>query len=442
MERLVPASLFGRVLVTLIVSFSLFGFVTFAVIVSYALNPVAQRSASDLASIMELSARTLRQLAPELRAEYRSRLRREYQIQLVEERPHANLHHFFFPYLKQVQLALEERLERSVEIVSSVNGGERWFWVALDMAEAPIWVGFPRSRVETRPLEGISVILIVGVLLIVGSALILAGRVTQPLNRLSKAAEQVASGHSPNALSESGPRELANLARQFNTMNRRIRELLANRTLMLAGISHDLRTPLTRLRLVVEMLPHGTSPKLVSRMERDIEEMTALITQAVDFGKSMMVGHRKEVDLSALVDDLVAGRARVTWRSEGPFLYRVDALVLRRILGNLLENALRYSQQNVEISLDKRFSPPIFRVADRGPGIPTAEREAVFRPYYRLEGSRNRRTGGAGLGLAVAYQLALANQMELRLDERPGGGTLASVHLPVEGVEERSEDPA
>jgi two-component system osmolarity sensor histidine kinase EnvZ len=428
--HLIPASLFGRALLTLVFTFGLFGLITFWVIVSYALVPVAQRSASDLASIMVLSARTLRQLPAEMRDDYRSRLAREYQIRLAEERPLTDVNHFFFPYLGQVKRALEERLGGEVEIVTSVAESERWFWVALDSSGETVWAGFPRSRVETRPIEGLSVIIGVAVLMIVGSAVILAGRVTQPLNHLSKAAEQVALGYSPAVLSESGPKELANLARQFNATSRRIRELIANRTLLLAGISHDLRTPLTRLRLAVEMLPRGTAPALVARMERDIEEMNALITQAIDFGKSLETGNREEVDLAALIDDLATGRPRVIRQRGRSCRYRVDVLALRRILSNLLENALRYSQDLVEIHLDCKTATPVIFVLDRGPGIPEAEREAVFRPYYRLETSRSRLTGGTGLGLAVAYQLAMSNQMELHLGARRGGGTVASVRLP------------
>jgi two-component system, OmpR family, osmolarity sensor histidine kinase EnvZ len=430
LSRLLPASLFGRALLTLVFTFGVFGLVTFWVIVSYALTPVAQRSASDLASIMVLSARTLRQIPAETRGDYRTRLAREYQIRLAEERPITDATNFFFPYLRQVELSLEERLGRPVEIVTSVANGDRWFWAALDVGGEMVWAGFPRSRVETRPIEGLSVIIGVALLLIFGSALVLAGRITQPLNRLSKAAEQVALGYSPNALPETGPNELANLARQFNVTSRRIRELIANRTLLLAGISHDLRTPLTRLRLAVEMLPKGTAPALTARMERDIEEMNALITQAIDFGKSLGAGKREDVDLAAMIDDLVAGRPRVIWQRGLSCRYRVDVLALRRIVGNLLENALRYSQDLVEIHLDCKAATPVLYVLDRGPGIPESEREAVFRPYYRLEASRSRLTGGTGLGLAVAYQLALSNRMELHLRSRPGGGTVASVRLP------------
>lgn len=428
--RLLPSSLFGRVLLTLVGTFGLFAIATVLVTVYLGLVPVAQRSASDLAGIMVLSGRTLVQLPPELREEYRMRLANEYDLQLAEERPEADPGGYYFPYIRRLQGALEERLGRPVEIISSRTNGDRWFWVALDGGDRTVWSGFPRRRVGTRPLEGLILISGLALLLTLASATVLARRVTGPLQRLSLAAREVAQGLSPNPLPETGPAELANLARQFNETSRQVRELLANRTLLLAGLSHDLRTPLTRLRLAIEMLPAQIAPELVSRMTRDIDEMNALISQTVEFGKTLGAGEPRVVDLGDLITDLLANHPRVLWNPHPICPYPVDAMALRRILGNLIENALRYSQDQVEIHLDCRLPKPVIFVLDRGPGIPEAEREAVFRPYYRLEHSRNRQTGGSGLGLAVARQLAIANQIELHLGRRRGGGTVVSVRLP------------
>ena len=442
LARLLPASLFGRVLLTLVGTFGLFAIATVLVTVSLGLVPVAQRSASDLAGIMVLSGRTLVQLPPELREDYRNRLASDYDLRLAEERPEADPGGYFFPYIHRLQTALEERLGQPVEIITSRANGERWFWVALEEGDQTIWSGFPRRRLGTRPLEGLVLISGLALLLTLASAAILARHVTRPLQRLSTAAFEVAQGLSPNPLPETGPAELANLARQFNETSRQVRELLANRTLLLAGISHDLRTPLTRLRLAIEMLPAGTAPELVSRMARDIDEMNGLISQTVDFGKTLGAGERRVVDLGDLISDLVAGQPRVIWQPHPICPYPVDTLALRRIIGNLLENALRYSQDEVEVHLDCRLPKPVIFVLDRGPGIPEAEREAVFRPYYRLEHSRNRQTGGSGLGLAVARQLAIANQIELHLGRRRGGGTIVSVRLPsAQKLGERPEAP-
>lgn len=260
--------------------------------------------------------------------------------------------------------------------------------------------------------------------LILGTTAILAGRLAAPLRRLSEAAEQVALGFSPKALPETDPVELA------------------NRTMLLAGISHDLRAPLTRLRLAVAMLPDGVASELTLRMERDIDEMNALITQAIEFDRSLGAGRREDIDLGALIDDLVAGRARLLWQ-RGPRCHcRVDVIALRRILGNLLENALSYSQGPVEVRLDCDSPQLTIQVLDRGPGIPETVREAVVRPYFRLEVPHNRQGGGSGLGLAVAHQLALANQIELQLGARRGGGTIASIGLPTAATREPDCGPA
>jgi two-component system osmolarity sensor histidine kinase EnvZ len=424
-------SLFGRAVITLVFTFGLFALATFYSIVHYALQPVADRSAADLAAMMVLSSRTLVQLPPPMRSEFKAKLQGEYGLHLLDDNsaPPA-LEHYFYPYTERLEQALRTRTGKLVQVQSNLVDGRRWFWAALDTGPRVVWVGFPRDRVQTRPLEAVMMIMAVAVLLVVLTAAVLARRVTAPLTRLSLAAEQLAKGSYPNPLPEQGPRELASLARQFNTMNRQLRELLANRTLMLAGISHDLRTPLTRLRLGLEMLPRKTDQALVERMARDIDDMNGLITQSVELGKTLGAEERSRVDLTALLADLGGGQSRVRVQARGPCVHQVQPLALRRIVGNLVDNALRYSQGQVTLRLDCNEQPPVIFVLDRGPGIPETEREAVFRPFYRLEHSRNRRTGGSGLGLAVARQLAIANDMEIQLWDRPGGGTIVGVRLP------------
>lgn len=225
--------------------------------------------------------------------------------------------------------------------------------------------------------------------------------------------------------------ELASLARQFNSMARQVQELLDNRTILLAGISHDLRTPITRLHLGLAMLPRDADSSLLERMEKDLEQMNELIEQALELGRNLGHGEISEVDVSALICELAESQPRIRAQPTPPYRQRLNATALRRILANLLENALRYSGAHpVDIQLDTASQPAKVLVVDRGPGIPDEDKEAVFRPFYRLEQSRNRETGGSGLGLAVARQLAEANGFSIRLADRAGGGTAAAVSLP------------
>jgi two-component system, OmpR family, osmolarity sensor histidine kinase EnvZ len=432
MQRPWSLSLFGRALITLVFTFGFFALITFYSIVHYALYPIAQRSAADLAAMMVLSSRTLVQLPSAMHNEFKAKLDSEYGLRLLDDdTAPLGLEHYFYPYVERLEQALSERMGESVEVLSNLAGERRWFWVNLDAGVRRVWIGFPRDRIHTRPLEAVLMIVGMAALLVVLTAALLARRVTGPLTRLTLAAEELAKGSYPNPLPEEGPRELASLARQFNAMNRQVRELLANRTLLLAGISHDLRTPLTRLRLGLEMLPAKTDQTLIERMARDIDEMNGLITESVELGRTLGSEERSPVELTALLADLASGQPRVAVDAGMPCIHRVQPLALRRIVGNLIDNALRYSQAApVILRLDCREQPPVIFVLDRGPGIPEAEREAVFRPFYRMESSRNRRTGGSGLGLAVARQLAVANEMEIQLWERPGGGTIAVVRLP------------
>jgi two-component system osmolarity sensor histidine kinase EnvZ len=348
---------------------------------------------------------------------------------------------YFLPYVYRVEQALQRRLGFHVELRTRMEDGQRWFYADLNIGGRDLRIGFPRNRIASRPLTGAVLVFSFSLLLVLVTAGILARRITSPLTQLSQAAEQLAQGRSPRPLPETGPRELANLSRQFNHMAGQVHDLLVNRTTLLAGVSHDLRTPITRLRLALEMLPEPRDPSLVQRMERDLEQMNDLIEQALELGRNLGHGMTSEVDVATLLDDLAEGRPRVRWQPSGSCPRQLNASACRRIVGNLLENALRYSGEHpVELRLESGSEPPEVRVLDRGPGIPDRDKEAVFRPFFRLELSRSRETGGSGLGLAVARQLAETNGFDIRLEDRPGGGTTAIVTLPASGAQETSQD--
>ncbi len=427
-------SLFSRAMLTLIGTFGLFAFLAFLVVVEFALVPVADRATRDLSSLMLMAAETMTHLDPSAQVAFREAFVQDQGLRLLAPNQEPqDLTDYFFPYMERLRKVLDERIGTPVRTGSNLEQGDRWFWVQLSTQSGYIWVGFPRDRVQSRPLEGVILVVFLSIVLVVISAGILARRVTIPLERLSAAAEQVALGISPRPLAETGPRELANLARQFNEMSRQVRELLANRTLLLAGISHDLRTPLTRLRLALEMLPPNPDQMdLIQRMEGDLEEMNGLITQAGELGRSLGRGEPNWIDLDKLIGDLCQDNQRLKWQGGKACPQRLDPLALRRILGNLLENALRYSQDEVEVRLLCKPVPEI-QILDRGPGIPEHERAAVFRPFYRLEQSRNRATGGSGLGLAISQQLAKANGFALHLEPRAAGGVIARLRLGGEG---------
>jgi two-component system osmolarity sensor histidine kinase EnvZ len=280
-----------------------------------------------------------------------------------------------------------------------------------------------------------ALILLTGIALTLVAAVLLARLVVRPLQTVSHAVGEVGGGRMPPALPETGPREIAVLARAINRMSGQVRELLENRTVLLSGISHDLRTPLTRLRLALAMLEDGSDPELIAAMERDLEAMDELIGQFLELAQGLdpdsAPSRRETVDLQALLGSLVAdirrGGAEVRLETGACKVY-CDPMSLRRIVGNLLDNAVRYDNgRPIELLVDCHTDAPVIRVCDRGPGIPKGEREAVFRPFHRLEAARSRATGGTGLGLAIARQLADGQGWGLRLLPRERGGTVAQL---------------
>jgi two-component system, OmpR family, osmolarity sensor histidine kinase EnvZ len=270
------------------------------------------------------------------------------------------------------------------------------------------------------------------------TALFVVRRITVPLARAAQAASQVGAGELPEPLPETGPDELAELARRFNRMAAEVRELLDNRTTLLAGISHDLRTPMTRLQLSLELLRDDAGPvpddhaqsrdARIDRAVGDLADMNRLIAGYLELARTTQPEARVRFDLAGLLDD-VAADAGLAWQGAAPCEIVAGPLAVRQIVTNLIQNAQRYGGAPVELALE--CGAPLARVIirDAGAGIPEDQLEKVFRPFYRLETSRSQATGGTGLGLAIVRQLAETNGWKVVLQNRPLGGLEAVLEI-------------
>ncbi|RFU48511.1 ATP-binding protein [Paraburkholderia sp. DHOC27] len=255
---------------------------------------------------------------------------------------------------------------------------------------------------------------------------------TRPLSQLARAADTLGPDLKAERLPEDGPDEVARAARAFNAMQDRIRMYMTERLQILAAISHDLQTPITRMRLRVDVMDDSAQG---AKLQQDLQEMETMVKEGVTYARTMHGATEAplRIDPDALLESLVfdyvdAGKDVVLHgRIEAPLVTRPQAL--RRIVGNLVDNALKFGGA-AEISVTALEDKQVMvAVLDRGPGIPAESLEAVFEPFVRLEGSRNRGTGGTGLGLAIARQLALAMDATLSLHNRPGGGLEARLVL-------------
>jgi signal transduction histidine kinase len=261
-------------------------------------------------------------------------------------------------------------------------------------------------------------------------------KLTRPLAVFAGAATGLARNLDQPPLSEQGPAEIAAAARAFNRMQRDLRQTLEARAQTLAAVSHDLRLPITRLRLRIEKIADAAVREAI---EADLVEMDRMIGDTLEF---LRAGRGDEppvrLDVNALVEGLIEDMQAIGCRvelhgaAEAPLLARGQPL--RRCLGNLLDNACRYGGGAVDLTVRDESARIEFAVEDRGPGIPEAERERVFEPFVRLEASRAKHTGGTGLGLAIARAVARRHGGDVSLQQRPGGGLRAVLVLPREAA--------
>jgi signal transduction histidine kinase len=266
------------------------------------------------------------------------------------------------------------------------------------------------------------------VILLVAVFLVL--RETRPLTALAGNVDAFARTATPRDLPEKGAPELRSLIRATNQMQHQIAALLRNRALILAGMSHDLRTQVTKLRLRLELL--DASPAR-DRAVGDIETMQAMIEETLEFAAAASGPDGGRADVSAILDRMLADRSAAgnfSWAGHAPVIVGIGETALRRIIENLVQNAIAYGTR-ADVSLTVDAAMARIAVADRGPGIPPGERQAVFEPFYRLETSRSRAHGGTGLGLAIVRQIVDRHGGSVTIGDRDGGGAVLTVMLPL-----------
>ncbi|MFC3229636.1 ATP-binding protein [Marinibaculum pumilum] len=300
-------------------------------------------------------------------------------------------------------------------------------------------------RVRTQDKRVFSTTTYVVILWMVGTSLILMTiavlflrNQVRPLRRLASAAEAFGKGREDPPVHPAGSTEVRQAAAAFLDMQERIRRHLSQRTDMLAGVSHDLRTPLTRMKLQLALM--GDSED-IEALQRDVEEMERMVSGYLDFARGEEGERIEEVDLGRMLDDLArisAGRpgaghgtARSIAVSHDPdLLLPLRPGAMRRCLENLVQNALRHGNR-VAITARRDDTAIDINIDDDGPGIPEAQREAVFRPFFRLDRARNPDTGGVGLGLTIARDVVRSHGGEIHLETAPQGGLRVAIRLPV-----------
>lgn len=337
------------------------------------------------------------------------------------------------PFINMVADKIRERL--GVETIITVNHyGVQGLWVSFNIGQDDFWVVIPKLHVERRfPWEWLGWGALVLLLSLAGSYFI-AARINRPLHLLMNAANRLRNGEPPEKLPEGSFAELREVNDTFNKMADSLAELDAERTLILAGVSHDIRTPLARLRLSVEMLPDEGCGSLKNGMVQDIADMDNIIHQFLDFVKGVEGEPTQMIDINTLLQaihdrQLRAGRDLVVQLAP-TYVVPIRPLAMQRLLDNLVGNAYAYGRGQVRVASKITAENIIISVYDNGPGIPETHVEKLLRPFERLDTARSN-AGGSGLGLAIADRIAKLHHGKLELINRPEGGLEARLSLPI-----------
>jgi signal transduction histidine kinase len=318
-------------------------------------------------------------------------------------------------------------------MMMSGMGSWRSLQVAVELTDGQ-YLSFDTVLPSTGPPVSSQFVLALGLMaiIIVGVSAWAVRRVTAPLGLLAQAAERLGRDVGAEPLAEIGTAEMRRASHAFNEMQQRLARLLENRTRMLAAISHDLRTPLTLLRLRAESVENSGER---GKMLATIAEMDAMIAATLAFARDEVAAEpRRRTDVAALVasivDDMVDAGLPVAMEPTEPIVVECQPGALKRAVTNLLENALKYGERAL-VGVTAKTKALEIEINDDGPGIPEEELVRVFQPFYRVEGSRSRETGGTGLGLAIALAVVQAHDGQLKLSNRPEGGLRACIMLPV-----------
>jgi two-component system osmolarity sensor histidine kinase EnvZ len=433
----VPRSLLSRSVLLISALLVLSQLIWFGLYRTYNVRTQSEYLASQIASVISTVSVALETMPASARRKFSEKLPVQQNIRLLpatawdeEEVPLPES-----PLLRSISDHLKRDFSGDAQALVMLEDGTRALWIKIKVKNQAYWVVFPpesRGSASVWAWTGWSIF---GLTLAIAGGYLLMLRVNRPLRALAAAAGQIGAGKTPPPLDEDGPTEIRMLSHAFNQMTANLKQIDTDRGVLLAGISHDLRSPLSRLRLGVEMIAEAEDGDLKPGMIQDIEDMDAIINQFLDFARDGgNEPSRSGEDLNQIVSS-VCDRFSRTGRTIRKRLGELPPLTLKptatqRMVTNLVDNAMRYGEGEIEVTTERVGDRAVVRVLDRGPGIPDREFPRVMQPFTRLEASRAGGKG-SGLGLAIVERAARMHGGSVKLLGRDGGGLEVRVELPV-----------
>ena len=433
-KRFLPRGLFGRSLLIIVVPLVLLQGVTALIFYERHWDAVSRRLALGLAGDVAVVIQSLRE-TPDPRQQERflsfAEPNMELEIAIEPEAILPNVAPLVTNRIldRMLTRALEARLVYPFQI-DTRSFGEK-IQIRVQLPDNVLTVMTPRKRLFSSTTY-IFVMWMVGTaLILIGVAVYFLRNQMKPIRRLATAAENFGKGRPVSDFKPEGAREIRQAATAFIEMRERIQRQIQQRTEMLAGVSHDLRTPLTRMKLQLAMLGDD---KAVESLSSDVDEMERMIGEYLAFARGEGSEEARPTPLGDLLRDVIAGPLRqgsaIELQLAGDLTARVRPGAFKRCITNIVENSMRYAGR-ITLEATRRDDVIDIVIEDDGPGIPEADRTAVFKPFHRLDPSRNPETGGAGLGLTIARDVMHAHGGEIHLGEATLGGLRVELRLPI-----------
>ena len=338
------------------------------------------------------------------------------------------------PFLKVVVRKLKERLGENTIVITN-HYGIPGLWVSFSIDQDEFWAVIPTPGDRPFPWHWIGWGIIVAGLSIIG-AYATATRINRPLNLLIQATEQLKKGELPKKLPLDSVSEFQTMSQTFNEMADGLNKVEQERKLLLAGISHDVRTPLTRLRIAIEMLPEKIAAKLKKSMEEDVIEIDSILNQFMDYVR----GFDQEIKISSNLNDffnhlkeqhkILNHNIVLVSNHKIPIFYDIRPISFRRLFDNLINNAFSYSNGEVLITVKKNKDNITISILDDGPGIPPDQIKRLLKPFERMDEARGN-SEGCGLGLAIAERITQSHDGKLIITNRAKKGLEVKITLPL-----------
>lgn len=426
-------TLFGRTATAFTLAFLLFSLFSLGLVVYFVTLPLKQRAASDLSAMAVLAAQIWVELPPGTRPDFEREMREHHDITIGLSRGEPMIEAPQAFYLEGFLEALKGRTDKQHAMFIDPEM-PNWRWVEIPMGGRNLLIGFDSTRFMMRIPLTLILMVVAGTLIATVTSLLIVRRITRPLAALAQASTRIGEGRQGKPLQEKGAKELRDLTRNFNHMEQQLQVLMDNRTVMLAGISHDLRTPIARMQLGLELAADKLDEDQLKGLREDLDEMNGIISATLQLSKGISDEVAKQAEVCQQVVEVVQEYQQQSYQVEfqglSEIYHDLPIVAFRRVLHNLIDNAIRYGGgKPVKVSCQNVEGAVAISVIDQGPGIPVDQRETILQPFKRLDESRSPTSGGSGLGLAIVDQLCRMNGWRLELDDGEDGGTIARLWL-------------